>query len=110
MKVLKAYKYRLYPTPEQETFIKKTFSCVRLVYNLLLQDRIALYKQLKKEPSLKVKMPTPAKYKAEYPKLREVDSLALANAQGYLDRAFKNFHRGNSAGFPKLKAKHSVRS
>ncbi|MBO0439271.1 RNA-guided endonuclease TnpB family protein [Candidatus Enterococcus ikei] len=105
MKVLKAYKYRLYPTSLQEEFIKKTFSCVRLVHNLLLQERIQLYKNLKENPNLKVKLPTPAQYKKEHPCLKEVDSLALSNAQVYLDRAFKNFHREKSVGFPKLKQK-----
>lgn len=108
MKVLKAYKYRLYPTSLQEEFIKKTFSCVRLVHNLLLQERIQLYKQLKENPDLKVKMPTPAQYKKEHSCLREVDSLALANAQVYLDRAFKKFHREKSVGFPKLKQKKNA--
>lgn len=105
MRVLKAYKYRLYPTSAQEEFIKKTFSCVRLVYNLLLQDRITLYKALKENPDLTVKLPTPAQYKKEHPCLKEVDSLALANAQVYLDRAFKKFHREKGVGFPKLKQK-----
>lgn len=105
MKVLKAYKYRLYPTLLQEEFIKKTFSCVRLVHNLLLQERIQLYKNLKENPDFKVKLPTPAHYKKEYPCLKEVDSLALSNAQVYLDRAFKKFHREKSVGFPKLKQK-----
>lgn len=105
MKVLKAYKYRLYPTLLQEEFIKKTFSCVRLVHNLLLQERIQLYKNLKENPDLKIKLPTPAQYKKEHPCLKEVDSLALSNAQVYLDRAFKKFHREKSVGFPKLKQK-----
>lgn len=48
MKALKAYKYRLYPTSKQEEFIQKTFSCVRLVYNLMLQDRIDIYKEMRK--------------------------------------------------------------
>lgn len=108
MKVLKAYKYRLYPTILQEEFIKKTFSCVRLVHNLLLQERIQLYKELKKNPELKMKLPTPAQYKKEHPCLKEVDSLALANAQVYLDRAFKKFHREKSVGFPKLKQKKNA--
>jgi putative transposase len=105
MKVLKAYKYRLYPTSLQEEFIKKTFSCVRLVHNLLLQERIQLYRYLKENPKAKVKMPTPAQYKEEYPCLKEVDSLALANAQVYLDRAFKKFRSEKGVGFPKLKQK-----
>ena len=102
MKALKAYKYRLYPTSKQEEFIQKTFSCVRLVYNLMLQDRIDIYKEMRKNPQQTFKMPTPAKYKKQYPVLREVDSLALANAQVYLDRAFKNFYREKGMGFPRV--------
>ena len=48
MKALKAYKYRLYPTSKQEEFIQKHFLCVRLVYNLMLQDRIDIYKEMRK--------------------------------------------------------------
>ena len=48
-------------------------------------------------------MPTPAKYKKQYPVLREVDSLALANAQVYLDRAFKNFIGKKGWAFQKEK-------
>ena len=110
MKALKAYKYRLYPTSKQEEFIQKTFSCVRLVYNLMLQDRIDIYKEMRKNPQQTFKMPTPAKYKIQYPVLREVDSLALANAQVYLDRAFKNFYREKGMGFPKKKKKETVHS
>lgn len=36
---------------------------------------------------------TPAKYKAQFPFLKEVDSLALANAQLNLESAYKNFFR-----------------
>ena len=111
MKVLKAYKFRLYPTKAQEAFIKKTFSCVRLVYNLLLQDRIQLYKELKENPKKTFKLPTPAKYKESHPCLKEVDSLALSNAQVHLDRAFKKFHKEKSVGFPKTKQRRdAVRS
>ena len=50
----------------------------------------------------KVKHPTPAKYKNEFEWLKEVDSLALANAQLNLDKAYKAFFKGN-AKFPKFK-------
>ena len=46
----------------------------------MLQDRIDIYKEMRKNPQQTFKMPTPAKYKKQYPVLREVDSLALANA------------------------------
>ena len=29
----KAYSYRFYPTPEQESLLRRTLGCVRLVYN-----------------------------------------------------------------------------
>jgi putative transposase len=47
--------------------------------------------------------PTPAKYKKEFPFLKEIDSLALANAQLNLDKAYKNFFRDKSVGFPRFK-------
>lgn len=41
----KAVKYRLYPTTEQEIMFTKTFGCCRKVYNLMLADKIASYKE-----------------------------------------------------------------
>ena len=102
---LKAYKFRIYPTEEQEIFFAKTFGCVRKVYNLMLNDRKKAYEEVKNAPSKKMIFPTPAKYKKEFPFLKEVDSLALANAQLHLDKAYKNFFRDKSVGFPRFKSK-----
>ena len=73
---LKAYKYRIYPTEEQKIFINKTFGCVRLVHNLMLNDRIKSYEEYK-EDSKSLTYPTPAKYKQAFAFLKEVDSLAF---------------------------------
>ena len=105
MERLKAYKFRLYPTEEQEIFFAKSFGCVRKVYNLMLNDRMKAYEETKKNPSKKMKFPTPAKYKEEFSFLKEVDSLALANAQLNLDKAYKNLFRDKSVGFPRFKSK-----
>lgn len=105
MKRMKAYKYRIYPTKEQKIFFAKTFGCVRLTYNLMLADRKADYEERKIEQDCKAKYPTPAQYKADYPFLKEVDSLALANAQLNLDKAYKSFFRDPSVGFPRFKSK-----
>ena len=102
---LKAYKFRIYPTEEQKIFFAKTFGCVRKVYNLMLNDRKKAYEEVKNDPSKKMTFPTPAKYKKEFPFLKEVDSLALANAQLHLDKAYKNFFRNKSVGFPRFKSK-----
>ena len=105
----KAIKYRLYPTTEQSIMFVKTFGCCRKVYNLMLSDKIESYKSTGKFANV-----TPAKYKKDYPFLKEVDSLALANAQFNLQGAFKNRFgksRKKKNGFPKFKsAKHSRKS
>ena len=72
----------------------------------MLSDKIEGYKANGKFPTV-----TPAKYTDEYPYLREVDSLALANKQMDLQAAFRNTFsksRKKNNGFPKFKsAKHS---
>lgn len=105
MERLRAYKFRIYPTEEQEIFFSKSFGCVRKVYNLMLDDRMKAYEETKNDSSKKMNFPTPAKYKNEFPFLKEVDSLALANAQLNLDKAYKNFFRDKSVGFPRFKSK-----
>lgn len=105
----KAIKYRLYPNSEQEVMFTKTFGCCRKVYNLMLEDTIASYKETKSFGKQ-----TPAMYKTEYPFLKEVDSLALANVQLNLQSAMRNCFdkkRKKKNGFPKFKSsKHSRKS
>ncbi len=107
--MLKAYKYRIYPTSEQRLYLAKTFGCTRFIYNQMLADRIKSYEENKNLDIKAIKYPTPAQYKKEYEWLNEVDSLALANAQMNLDKAYKNFFRDKSVGFPKFKSKKSNR-
>ena len=104
-----AIKYRLYPTSEQKIMFAKTFGCCRKVYNLMLSEKIESYKTTGKFVAV-----TPAKYKKDFPYLKEVDSLALANVQLNLQSAFRNHfdrNRRKKTGFPKFKsAKHSRKS
>lgn len=72
-------------------------------------DRIKFYEENKDLDIKDIKYPTPAQYKKEYEWLKEVDSLALANAQMNLDKAYKNFFRDKSVGFPKFKSKKTNR-
>ena len=105
----KAIKYRLYPSAEQSVMFAKTFGCCRKIWNLMLADKIACYEETKSFGKQ-----TPAMYKKDYPFLKEVDSLALANVQLNLQSAIKNcFDRSRKKqnGFPKFKsAKHSRKS
>lgn len=96
----KAYKFRIYPNEEQRDLIAKTFGCVRFIYNKMLEDKIKHYQKNKRKLNN-----TPAQYKLEHPWLKEVDSLALANAQMNLQTAYNNFFRDPKVGFPKFKSK-----
>ena len=98
--MLVAYKYRLYPNKEQQEYFAKCFGCVRFIYNRMLSDKINYYKETKKKLNN-----TPAQYKKEFEWLKEVDSLALANAQMNLQTAYNNFFKRPEVGFPKFKSK-----
>lgn len=100
MIVNRAYKFRLYPNEEQKIMFAKTFGCVRFVYNKMLEDKIKHYQETKE-----ILNNTPAQYKSEFEWLKEVDSLALANAQINLQSAYNNFFRSPKIGFPKFKSK-----
>ena len=103
----KAYKYRIYPTTEQRILFAKTFGCCRKVWNLMLADKIRQY-----ETDRTFGSHTPAMYKTEYPFLKEVDSLALANVQLNLQKAISAYIKNKKqVGFPVYKsAKHSRKS
>ena len=101
--MLKAYKFRLYPNQEQRIYLAKTFGCTRFVYNQMLAERIKSYEENKDLDIKTMKYPTPAQYKGEFEWLKEIDSLALANAQMNLNKAYKNFFKDKSVGFPKFK-------
>lgn len=100
----RSYKFRLYPNSEQKVFFEKTFGCVRFIYNRMLSDKIKHYAETKQRLNN-----TPAQYKNEFEWLKEVDSLALANAQMNLQTAYNNFFKSPKVGFPKFKSKKSNR-
>ncbi len=95
----KAIKYRIYPNKSQEELLQKTFGCCRKIWNLMLSDKINYYKETKQLLQI-----APAKYKKEHEYLKEVDSLALANVQLNLQKAYKNFFKDKRVGFPKYKS------
>lgn len=100
-KLNRAIMYRAYPTPEQQVLLSKTFGCVRFVWNHMLMDA----QQFGDEAGVFF-IPTPAKYKNEFPFLKEIDSGALCNAQLDLKEARKR-HREDpkNVGVPTLKSK-----
>lgn len=104
-----SYKFRIYPSTEQQTLIQKTFGCSRLVYNHFLSQRIAEYRATGKAPTRFQQDKALTVLKQEIDWLREPDKCALQNSLKDLDAAYKNFFRsikgGGKVGFPKFKSK-----
>lgn len=97
----RAIKVPIHPLPSQEILIQKTFGCTRFIWNQMLADEQRFFNETGRRF-----IPTPACYKKQYPFLREVDSLALANVQMNQNKAFSNFSKNpGHFRFPKFKSK-----
>ena len=110
--MLRAYKYRIYPTDEQKVLFAKTFGCCRFVYNWALNLKITAYKE-RKETLGNVYLTNLMKseLKAEHEWLSEVNSQSLQSALRNLDTAYTNFFRNTTAvGFPRFKSRKDRQS
>ena len=105
VKMNRAIEYRAYPTDEQANLLARTFGCVRFVWNQMLNDA-----QDFEDAAGVFFVPTPAKYKKEFPFLKEVDSLALANTQLSLHEARSKFLKEPNVGAPKFKSKKKCKA
>lgn len=104
--MIKAYKYRLYPTAEQATFFEKSFGCCRYVYNWALQRRIETYQnsgERLRYVSIAKEL-TSLKKQEETEWLCEVSTQSLQSSIRNMDAAFTRFFR-EKKGFPKFKSK-----
>ena len=109
--MLRAYKYRIYPTADQKILFAKTFGCCRFVYNWALNLKIAAYKSDKETLSnvyLTNRMKSELKQENEW--LSEVNSQSLQSSLRNLDTAYKNFFRDKKVGFPRFKSRKNNQS
>lgn len=107
----RAYKYRIYPTPEQVCLLDRTFGCVRFVYNSILKWRIESFSKEKKKlnyNSTSSKL-TELKKEPELSWLNDVSCVPLQQSLRHQQTAFKNFFEGR-AKFPTFKKKRSKQS
>ena len=108
--MLRAYKYRIYPTEEQEILFAKTFGCVRYIYNWALDKRNKLYKEEKKSISRRaLQDELVGVLKKEYDWLTKVNAQSLLYALVQVDESFKRFFK-KEAGYPQFKKKHNRQS
>lgn len=104
----KGMKFRIYPNREQKNLINQTLGCCRLIYNKGLDMRKTAYANGEKiEYSQTSSMLTSLKKETDFSFLKDVDSIALQQSLRDLDRAYKNFFRDKSVGFPRFKSKHN---
>jgi len=110
--MLRAYKYRIYPTDEQKVLFAKTFGCCRFVYNWALNLKIEAYKQEKKSiGNVELTNRMKSELKAEHEWLSEVNSQSLQSALRNLDAAYANFFRNTkTVGFPRFKSRRDRQS
>ena len=111
--MIKSYKFRIYPTKEQQEKINKNIGCCRFVYNYYLNKRIEFYEQSKETFNYYAcaKDLTQLKKQEEFNWLKDSESSSLQNSLNNLDIAFKNFFHGcsvsHNVGYPKFKSKHN---
>ena len=110
--MLRAYKYRIYPTDEQKVLFAKTFGCCRFVYNWALNLKITAYKEHKETlGNVYLTNLMKSELKAEHEWLSEVNSQSLQSALRNLDTAYTNFFRNSKAvGFPRFKSRKDRQS
>lgn len=105
----RAYKERLYPTPEQAELLARSFGCARFVWNDALRLRTDAYYQHGESLSHSTLEKRLVGLKAEHPWLTEVSSVLLQQALRDQQQAFKNFW-DKRAGYPRFKSKHKRQS
>ena len=107
--MLKASKYRIYPTKEQAELLNKHFGCVRFIYNLALETKQMAYAGNKINLSCFDLMKQLPDLKNECEWLKEVNAQSLQHPIINLDIAFTKFFKGQ-ANFPKFKKKSAKQS
>lgn len=122
--MIKAFKYRLYPTGKQEETLLQTLTICRNLYNTALQHRRDAYKKVGKSISYKEQANELPALKKELPEYQTVQSgpprgQVLQDVLKRVDKAFKSFFRrikqGETAvaaapGYPRFQGKDRYHS
>ena len=104
----KAFRYRFYPTPEQESLLRRTLGCVRLVYNKALYERTQAWYERQERVGYNQtsSMLTQWKKEEDLDFLNEVSCVPLQQGLRHLQTAFVNFFAGRT-NYPTFKKKRN---
>ncbi|HLW01864.1 MAG TPA: transposase [Ktedonobacterales bacterium] len=111
MRHKRAYRYRCYPSQEQQRILARTFGCVRFVFNWALHLRTDAYRErgehiFYRDTSAAM---TQLRKHPETAWLGDVAYIPLQQALRHLDKAFRNFFEGR-ANYPTFKKKRGRQS
>ena len=106
MERLQAYKFRIYPSADQEQTMVQIAGCCRLVYNLGLEQRTLFYRRGVRTFSYLSQANELPALKAEFPFLKIAPAQSLQVAIRQLDTAFQRFFDGH-ASYPTYKSRRS---
>ena len=111
METKRAYKFRFYPTPDQELNLAKTFGCARFAYNYMLRQRTDAWFQRQEKIGYHETsaMLTALKKTDEFAWLNEVSSVPVQQSLRHLQTAFGNFFARRNK-YPSFKKKDGAQS
>lgn len=107
----RAYRFRFYPTQDQETLLRKTLGCCRVVYNHFLDYRTKEWHQNKNSVGYNQTsaLLTELKKTTEYEWLNEVSCVPLQQSLQHLQTGFKNFFQKKNK-YPSFKKRKNRNS
>lgn len=107
--MIRAFKYRIYPSSAQQKKLLETFELLRELYNAALQERRDAYKKHKISISYNEQAKSLSLIKEGRPEYKGINSQIQQQTLLRLDKAFKAFFRrvknGEKAGYPRFKGK-----
>jgi putative transposase len=109
MTILKAYKYRLYPTQQQHVLLNKMFGCVRVVWN----HHVEVFNQFDKNQSEPKQPLTTRQLKQQHSWLNEVSAAELQQKEMDFKMFKKNYFaksRKKKLGRPAFKTRDARQS
>jgi putative transposase len=106
--MIRAYRYRFTPTPEQESLLRRTLGCVRLVYNKALAARKEAWEEQQESINYgqSSALLTNWKQQEDLQFLNEISCVPLQQSLRHLQTAFGNFFK-KRVKFPRFKKKRS---
>ena len=107
---VRGYKYRIYPTQEQEVKFNKMFGNSRVVFNYFLSVRQKAWNEERRSVAYSEtsRLLTQLKRQPEFIWLNLSDSMSLQESLRDLENGFQRFFTGD-ARYPKFKSKHNAK-